>query len=120
MKKDIFLKVVLTIIAVNLSILTLIRIEIIPDVHASKNPVIHQDQKYGLIPLNKEGAVNVSLNSNDVIDVNIQSIESWDNLGVDIESINTRDNLGINIQKIDTWDKLGVEIKNTPLDVKSQ
>ena len=117
MKKDVYLKIVLTLIAINLTFLTLDRFEIIQPVNAARNVSNKQSPNYGLVPLNENGGINVNLKSNDVIDVNIIGVDTWDNLGVDIKNIES--NLGVDIKGIDTWDNLNVEVQNSPLEVKS-
>lgn len=91
MKTDFYTKTVLTIIALCLAILTLQNVDIIPKAHASEpnnNLGIIETKKYGLVPLNEDGS----------IDVNIKSFAS--EMDVNISSIDTKDELDINIDEI--------------------
>ncbi|MDR7212529.1 hypothetical protein [Flavobacterium piscis] len=80
MKTDLYTKIVLTVIAVCLSILTLQNIDIIPKTYAAepnKNGNILAAKNYGLVPLNSDGT----------IDVNITRITTTDELDVNIDEI---------------------------------
>ena len=80
MKTDVYTKIVLTVIAVCLSILTLQNIDIIPKAYAGetkKNADILTTKNYGLVPLNSDGT----------IDVNITRITTTDELDVNIDEI---------------------------------
>ena len=66
------IKIFIDVIAVNLTVLTLIFIDVIPKANAEVN--FSEPIKYGLVPLNEDGSVNVTLSSFDVIDVNIEEI----------------------------------------------
>lgn len=90
MKTDKFTKIVLTIIAVNLSILTVKNLDIIPSAYA--NEAIHNAElspvhNYGLVPLNEDGSINVRLSATDEIDINIKGISTNDELDVNIDEI---------------------------------
>ena len=73
MKTDSYLKVVLTVIAVCLVMLTLQNMNVIPraqaETHMAPNP------NYALVPLNADGTVEVKIKSiDDMLDVNIQKV----------------------------------------------
>ncbi|MEO7978002.1 hypothetical protein [Flavobacterium sp.] len=80
MKTDVYTKIVLTVIAICLSILTLQNVDIIPKTYAAetkKNGDILTTKNYGLVPLNSDGT----------IDVNITRITTTDELDVNIDEI---------------------------------
>ena len=80
MKTDLYTKIVLTVIALCLTVLTLQNIDIIPKSYASegnKNLSIEPSRNYGLAPLNENGSIDVNLkriNTTDELDVNIDEI----------------------------------------------
>ncbi len=104
MNKDVFLKVVLALIAVNLTILTLMNLDVIPHVKASAPAIEQPAINYGLIPLNDDGSLNVSLNASEEIKVNITNIDTWDELKVDVREFDA---------------DVPVEIINSPLRVET-
>jgi hypothetical protein len=105
MKTDFYTKTVLTIIAFCLSILTLQNIDLIPKTYASeptRNLNIEPSKNYGLVPINKDGS----------IDVNIKSTSS--EMDVNISDISTRKTLGVNIEEVGgyfVYGKVPVQIK---------
>ena len=89
MKVDKFTKVVLTIIAVNLTILTVKNLNIIPNAYANEptnNVEFTPSVNYGLVPLNEDGSINVKLINSNEIDVNITEISTSDPLNVHLQS----------------------------------
>ena len=79
MKTDFYTKIVLTIIAVCLSILTLKNVDIIPKAYASeptKNLGVSPSKNFGLIPVNADGSIDVNIKSASTMDVNIESCSS--------------------------------------------
>ena len=83
MKTDTYTKIILTVIAVNLTVITLKPL-ISP---AAANAAVNDkqaasSQAYGLVPVNKDGSINVKLNAADPIDVTIVGINQkgyeWD------------------------------------------
>ena len=73
MKTDRYLRVVLTVIAVCLVILTLQNMNLIPKARAEGSlPPVHN---YALVPLSGDGTVEVKIKSiDDILDVNIQKV----------------------------------------------
>ena len=68
--------ILLGIIAINLTLLTLIQLEIWP-VKANANELT-SNLNYGLVPLNEDGSINVNINSStQIIDVNITEVNGW-------------------------------------------
>lgn len=88
MKTDKVTKVLLSVIAVNLSILTISNLDLIPKAHANDSitnstPSIN----YGLVPLNEDGSITVKVISSEELDVNITGISTFDEMDVNIEEI---------------------------------
>lgn len=86
MKSDKFTKVVLTLIAINLTFLTAKNLDIIPSAYANDFPKteIQPQQEYGLVPLNKNGTIDVnikSFDSNNIMDVNIEEVGGYSTYG---------------------------------------
>lgn len=89
MKLDKFTKVLLTVIAVNLTFITVKSLDLVPGVYAhdlSDEPAHIPDVRYGLVPVNEDGSINVRLISAGEIDVNIVDISTYDKLSVHLES----------------------------------
>lgn len=90
MNVDRFTKIVLTVIAVNLTILTITSLDIIPKAHANKtssNLELNPNINYGLVPLNEDGTISVKLSAFDEVNVNIVGISTNDELDVNIDEI---------------------------------
>ena len=90
MKVDKFTKIVLTVIAVNLTVLTVKNLDIIPKVYAngpSNNLELTPNMNYGLVPLNEDGTISAKLSAYDEIDVNIVGVNTNDELDVNIDEI---------------------------------
>ncbi|MEH0007904.1 MAG: hypothetical protein V6Z82_04195 [Flavobacteriales bacterium] len=90
MKVDKFTKVVLTAIAANLMLLTIRNLNLLPKVYANEltNRVeLNPDMKYGLVPLNDDGYINVKLSGANEINVNLVGIETNDELDVNIDEV---------------------------------
>ncbi len=90
MKIDTFTKIVLTVIAVNLTIGTVRNLDLIPKAHADEptnNFNLAPNVNYGLVPLNEDGTISVKLNASNEIDVNIVGIDTSDELDVNIDEI---------------------------------
>jgi len=90
MKVDKFTKIVLTIIAINLSILTIKNFDLIPKSYANesvKKLEPTHNLSYGIVPLNEDGTISVRLSSSDEIDVNIRGVNTSDELNVNIDEI---------------------------------
>jgi hypothetical protein len=101
MKTDRFTRIVLTVIAVNLTFLSFQHLDIIPKAHAEgTNPLngLPTHFNYGLVPLNKEGG----------IDVTIKSFGQSTELDINIEEVGGSHVFG----------KLPVEIKDQPVRVR--
>jgi hypothetical protein len=68
MKTDTYTKIMLTIIAFSLCILVFQNSNPVPQARASIN-----NQAYGLVPLNKDGSITVSISENNTLNVNIEA-----------------------------------------------
>lgn len=97
MKTDTYTKVVLTVIAIALSIIVIKDTNVIPKAYASKSSI---PSNYGLVPLNDDGSITVKLDASDEIDVNIKGVSTYDQLRVDINKISTSEELNINLDEV--------------------
>ena len=97
MKSDTYTKVILTIIAVCLTINVVKNWDIIPTAHASNNI---ESPKYKLIPFD----------DNNTLDVRIVDINTYDELNVNLKSVSTYDEVKVNLKSIDTSDELDINI----------
>ena len=70
--------ILLGIIAINLTLLTLIQLEIWPTKANANDLGLNSAINYGLVPLNEDGSMNVNINSStSPMDVNIKYINGW-------------------------------------------
>jgi len=77
MKKDTTLKVILGIIALNLTLLTMDQLNLFPKSYANETtqPI---NANYGLVPLNEDGTITVKLDEAAIMDINIHSFKGKD------------------------------------------
>ena len=109
MQIDKFTKFLLAIIAVNLTLNTFKNLSI--STHAFANqPKNNVQSSYGLVPINADGTVPVSISETATMDVRLVDIYTSDRLNVNLEDINTSDKLNITIADINTSDELEVNI----------
>lgn len=91
MKLDLYLKSVLTVIAVCLTINVLKDFDIIPKAYANESLELPSDllpnKNYAVIPVNADGSIDVNLKSSSVIDINISRISTRDELDINIDEI---------------------------------
>lgn len=91
MKTDRYTKIILTIIAFCLVVNMLNNFDIMPKAYANAPlpaampPV--PETKYGLVPLNADGSINVTLKNAEAMDVNIVGIRTFDELDVNIDEV---------------------------------
>ncbi len=79
MKKDMTIKVLLGVIALNLTLLTINQLDIFPKAYASTNTnEIINSKNYGIVPLNEDGTITVKLDEKEIIDINIHSFKGKD------------------------------------------
>ena len=118
MKSDLYTKIILTVIAVNLTVLTFMKLDIVPKVNATGTGETSYpaEVKYGLVPLNEDGSITVKLANSDELDVNITGISTGDNLNVAIKEVDTWDKMNVTIKKIDTRDNINVNLEEVESD----
>lgn len=90
MKSDNYTKTILTIIAICLTINILKDFGIIPTAYAGENKAVD--------PIN------------DVLDVRLVDINTYDELNVNLKGVDTYDELKVNLKKIETTDELDVNL----------
>ena len=79
MKKDITIKILLAVIAINLSLISLNQLNIFPKAFA--NTAISTElkpQEFGLVPLNEDGTISVRIENSELVDVNIHAFKGKD------------------------------------------
>ncbi|MBE0651796.1 MAG: hypothetical protein IH595_13265 [Bacteroidales bacterium] len=92
MKTDFYTKAVLTVIAICLVIIVFKQVDIVPRAYANAPQTQTQldpTVKYGLVPVNSDGTINVRIKSSCQMDVNIteldgSAVRSWLGLPVSI------------------------------------
>ena len=104
MKSDMYTKVILTIIAICLTINIIQEWKIIPEANASSTP---ETSKYKLVPLDDSNTIDVrivDINTYDELNVNLKSVDTYDEVKVNLKSIDTNDELDVNIDELGgTW-----------------
>lgn len=86
MKKDLYTKIVLTVIAINLSVISFSTVFSVQEAKANQDNInVHlpEGMRYGLVPVNEDGSINVKLL--DEIDVSITDIDTQDMLNINIK-----------------------------------
>jgi hypothetical protein len=116
MKTSFYLQFILTVIAINLTMLTLKQFDVIPSAHAAPAPTAS-------ITAAATDVNIVSVNGQSVFGGNlpivIKDIETTDKLAVEVKGWQTYDVPQIEIKKISTSDKMPVEVKNSYVYVKN-
>jgi len=104
MKADLYTKIVLTIIAICLSINVVQQLDIIPKAYAATTtPDAEISTQYRLVPINEFETMDVrivDINTYDELNVNLKSVDTYDEVKVNIKSIDTSDELDVNIDEI--------------------
>lgn len=102
MKTDNYTKVVLTVIAICLTINIVKESNIVPSAYANEatNDISVPD-----------GFKVVPINAAQVMDVRIVDVNTYKELNVNLKSVSTYDPIKVNLKKIETSDKLDVNIK---------
>jgi len=105
MKKNKYLLGVLTVIAINLSLQTLERVDLIPRLYAASaevdtSTIPEMAPAFVSVPLNADGSLNVRVLSAEELDVNIRNIDTYDEMKVSIEGVGTSDELNVNIDEV--------------------
>lgn len=88
MQTDLYSKIILTIIAFCLVIIVIRDIEFIPKANANSIESL-PDTRYGLVPINDDGSINVRINQGSLVDVRLIGIDealdlSWDPISVNV------------------------------------
>lgn len=115
MKIDKLTKVLIAVIAVNLTYQTVKDIRFGTSSFAVDSEYEMPTVNYGMVPLNADGSISVRLAEYDRLDVNIVDISTSDLLNVNLKDINTSDELNVNIDEIGGWsvfNTIPVEIKD--------
>ncbi|HIB48450.1 MAG TPA: hypothetical protein EYN07_03795 [Flavobacteriaceae bacterium] len=104
MKTDNYTKVILTIIAICLTINVVKEINIFPKAHASETGISAEiSNDYKLVPISENNTIDVrivDINTYDEMNVNVKSIDSYDEMKVNIKSIDTSDEIDVNIDEV--------------------
>lgn len=109
MKTDLYTKAVLTVIAGCLTVIALKNADLMPTAHAANSNI---NTRYGLVPLNADGSINVNLKSgSETMRVEIVDINTSDKLNVNIAEVSTSNKLNVNIADIGSSNKLNVSVK---------
>ena len=101
MKTDRYTKVVLTIIAICLTVNVVKEFELVPKAYASET--YNNDTEYRLVPISPMETIDVRIvdvNTYDELNVNVKSIDTYDEMKVNIKSIDTSDELDVNLDEI--------------------
>jgi len=110
MKTDRITKILLAVIAINLSILSLSSFDFFPKAAATDADFSESGVAYGLVPINEDGTISVKLSNYDEISVKITDISTSDILNVNLKDIGTSDLLNVNLKDISSYDMLDVNI----------
>lgn len=78
MKKDSTIKILLGIIAINLSIISISQLDLIPKSYANNQQTTIKAQEFGIVPINEDGTISVRLENSEVMDVNVHSFKGKD------------------------------------------
>jgi len=102
MKTDRLTKLLLSIIALNLTFLSLSQMDLFPKAYAEDPNTVPSPNMapYALVPVNEDGSINVRLSALDELDVNITGIDTFDELEVNLVGIDTWDELAVNLDEI--------------------
>ncbi|MES2447310.1 MAG: hypothetical protein V4546_09020 [Bacteroidota bacterium] len=81
MNKNNYLKIILTVIAVNLTLITFASLGLIPSANAGNgNELNSSKQQYGVVPINKDGSITVKFSPEEVVDVRLRGIDEASSL----------------------------------------
>jgi len=104
MKTDRYTKVVLTVIAICLTLQVAKEFDFMPKAYASSDPTLPiTNSKYKLIEVDESNVMDVrivDINTYDELNVNIKSVDTYDELKVNLKTIDTSDELDVNIDEI--------------------
>ena len=115
MKTDNYTKIILTVIAVCLTLNVIQNLDIIPSAHAANNDIDKSEIEYHLVPVMPNQVMDiriVDINTSDEMNVNIKSVDTYDEFKVNLKSIDTTDELDVNIDEVGgSWVSSGGPIK---------
>lgn len=103
MKTDTYTKVILTVIAVCLTLNLVKDIDIIPSAYAATKTIENPEVEYHLVPVSPNQVMDVRLvdiNTSDEMNVNIRNVDTYDEFKVNIKTIDTSDELDVNIDEV--------------------
>jgi len=104
MKTDNYTKVILSIIALCLTITIMKDFQLFPSAHASEHDKSTEvPSNYKLVPVNEIGTMDVrivDIATSDELNVNLKSVDTYDEVKVNLKSIDTSDELDINIDEV--------------------
>jgi hypothetical protein len=114
MKIDKLTKILIAVIAVNLTYQSLKDLRLGTTTFATETPFEMPNINYGMVPLNADGSITVKFSDYDRMDVNIVDISTYDLLNVNLKDISTSDELNVNIEEVggySVYSKIPVQIK---------
>ncbi len=115
MKTDAYTKVILTVIAVCLTLNVVQNLDIIPTAQAANTSLETPEVEYHLVPVTPNQVMDVrivDINTSDEMNINIKSVDTYDEFKVNLKSIDTTDELDINIDEVGgSWVSSGGPIK---------
>ncbi|MBB5619167.1 hypothetical protein HDE69_000203 [Pedobacter cryoconitis] len=90
MKSNIYLKVVLTVIAINLTLLTAKELNLFSTANAADIPAKpgKNGTNYGFIPVNEDGTINVRIKNRETMDVRVMDVYNpslWSSIPVKVD-----------------------------------
>lgn len=116
MKTNFYLQFILTVIAINLSIITLRGLEIIPSAHAEtapEPPISTEVIDVNIVSINGMKPYGSNL------PISIRDIETSDELPIIVKGWKTSDLVPVDLKKCSTYDKVPVEVKNNYVYIKN-
>ena len=78
MKKDSTIKILLGIIAINLTIISISQLDLIPKSYANNQQTTIKAQEFGIVPINEDGTISVRVENSEVMDINVHSFKGKD------------------------------------------
>lgn len=93
MRTDTYTKFILSVIAICLTIL--VAKELVPPAKADSNSTESMVRRYGLVPVNPDGSINVNINPSSVIDVRLVDIYTNDQLDINVAKVGGYSTYGV-------------------------
>ncbi len=117
MKTNFYLQFILTVIAINLTMLSLKEFDVIPTAHAvelnNTMPANTATTDVNIVSVNGQSVFGGNL------PITIKDVETNDKLAVEVKGWGTSDLVRVDIKGINTYDKMPVEVKNNYVYVKN-